>query len=285
MSFALKKHRRPGARLSRVIRQEHEKLLANCETAQENPAAFVHKARVRCKKIRAALRLARPLMEAKDYKHANRWWRDAAQSLSAIRDLSARMEALEALKDFLAAEAGSAAVLRLEAKFARERASFSRHDAHGKVIARFCDAIRNGVEAPSIARGDIDDVADSLKQAYGEARDAMRDAIADNTPELIHEWRKQTKYYGLQMRLARKLFPGMEKQVEQARVLQEKLGFLQDIEVISQAVIDEGEAAIVFALERRRKELGDEAILAGESLFLAKRKHWAKETLEPVLAS
>ena len=88
MSFVIAQWESPGGGLGRVIREQAEKLAAECQTAHETPEVFAHKARVRCKKIRAALRLAEPLLGGKAYRRENRWWRDAAPPPSGLTDAS-----------------------------------------------------------------------------------------------------------------------------------------------------------------------------------------------------
>lgn len=288
MSYALDPEDPPGRELARSISEQMAKLLRECTTAALDPPAFVHKARVRCKKIRAALKLARPLMSGHDYRHENRWWRDAARGLSEVRDLTARLEALKALAPFLSQEAGSAAANRLEARFSRERAEHSREGQNIDAVLEFCRAIgpRADRGAPEIADGGREEITEALKRAYGDTRRAMKAAFDDATPENLHEWRKKAKSLSLQMRLARHLFPAtLEPRIAEARELAEQLGHLQDIEVISRSLEEGGEPAIIFALEKRRKELIDQAELAGERLFLAKRKEWAREALASEAAS
>ena len=137
MSFVLAPHESPGEGLSRVIREQVHKLSAECAEAGQEQAAFAHKARVRCKRVRAALRLAKPLMGAKAYRRENRWWRDQARLLSELRDAGARIEALDTLRPFLASRIGSDATRRLEERFLRSRRNGHglRSDAgHGRVL-------------------------------------------------------------------------------------------------------------------------------------------------------
>ena len=89
MSYVLAPHEGATEGLQRVIREQAEKMASECSEAQEHASAFAHKARVRCKRIRAALRLARPLMTEKAFARENRWWRDLARLLSDLRDASA----------------------------------------------------------------------------------------------------------------------------------------------------------------------------------------------------
>jgi hypothetical protein len=281
MSYALDVGEEPGKGLARVIRGQHDKLLAACASPSVSQEQFVHQARVRCKKIRAALRLARPLMKDKDYRQENRWWRDAARGLSHLRDMAARMEALDSLKDFLGHEADLAAVLRLEATFARERAAHARGEDDGSVAA-FRDKVtrRERFSDARIRGGDIDDLTAGLGEAYVSARSAMKDALDDPTAERVHEWRKQAKYHGLQMRLARRIFPDtLTPLIGETRDLAELLGHKQDIEVIVQAMSGNGEASIREALDSKRRELLIEAKLLGEQLFGPKRKQWAGEII------
>ena len=59
MSFVLAPHETPGAGLTRVIQEQVAKLSVECVDAMQDASAFAHKARVRCKRVRAVLRLAK----------------------------------------------------------------------------------------------------------------------------------------------------------------------------------------------------------------------------------
>ena len=143
MSFVLAPHESPGEGLSRVIREQVHKLSAECAEAGQEQAAFAHKARVRCKRIRAALRLAKPLMGGKAFRRENRWWRDQARLLSELRDAGARIEALDTLRPFLASRIGSDATRKLEERFLRGRRIVEAEGA----IKQHSVAIFHAVEA------------------------------------------------------------------------------------------------------------------------------------------
>ena len=55
MSFVLAPHETPGAGLTRVIQEQVAKLSVECVDAMQDASAFAHKARVRCKRVRAVL--------------------------------------------------------------------------------------------------------------------------------------------------------------------------------------------------------------------------------------
>ena len=275
MSFLLEADERLGAGLERTIREQVRKLLSERETGQDNPSAFAHKARVRAKKIRAALRLARPLVGAKTYRKANRWWRDAARTLSGLRDAGARLEALQALEPFLAPRIGPAMMWRLTRRFEGRHQVADASDA----IAEFCSLIGSGkAPTPDMPAGSARDAIKSLTASYRAARRTMRDALEDRTPENLHEWRKQTKYHALQTRLMRTQFPEvLLPRLGAARDLSDVLGEVQDIEIVLEGVKGWRDAPPNFreVLSARREQLVAEAERAGRALFADKPRDWA----------
>jgi CHAD domain-containing protein len=285
MSFVLAPHETPGEGLSRVIREQVEKLSAECAEAQQEAAAFAHKARVRCKRIRAALRLARPLMKKKVFEGENRWWRDQARLLSELRDAGARIEALETLRPFLATRIGADVTRRLEERFQKQRGAFEAKDAIDTFIKGLDE--RADELVPVLERGERDDLAKALGETYRMARKAMHQALENEQPELLHEWRKQAKYHALQARLMRQQFPdALDRRVAGVRDLAELLGEVQDIEVVVEGVKGwrERPAGFLNVLDARRKSLVTGARATGAALFSEKPKSWMKELTPPVMA-
>lgn len=284
MSFLVAQWETPGAGLERVIREQAEKLAAECETAGESPEAFAHKSRVRAKKIRAALRLSAPMLGKKRFARENRWWRDAARELSVIRDASARLESLDALTPFLAARIGSAMTRKLGERFKKQQSALAADES--KAIIAFCRLVakRGRRLIPRIEPGSREDMAEALVDTYREARDTMKKALKDHDPLLLHEWRKQTKYHALQARLMRLTFPEtLEDRTSASRKLAELLGHAQDIEVVLESVRDWEEApeALIPALKERRKELVADAEHAGRKLFSDKPKAFHERLINP----
>lgn len=285
MSFVLAPHETPGAGLSRVIQEQVAKLSIECLDASQDMSAFAHKARVRCKRVRAALRLAKPMMGAKAYRKENTWWRDQARLLSDLRDASARIEALETLRPFLAARIGSAMTRKLGEWFEHERKTIEAKEA----VAQFVEAMNKRSETliPELPAGNREDMMEALGETYRLARSAMKDALKHEEPELLHEWRKQAKYHALHARLMRMHFPDvLDQRVAGVRDLAGLLGEVQDIEVVAEGAKNWSDAPKGFAdvLEARRKALVTGARATGAALFSEKPKAWAKQLTPPMLA-
>ncbi len=285
MSFVLAPHETPGVGLTRVIQEQVAKLSIECLDAAQDTSAFAHKARVRCKRVRAVLRLAKPMMGAKAYRKENIWWRDQSRLLSELRDASARIEALETLRPFLAARIGSAMTRKLGERFEVERQTIEATDAVGKFVAAMNK--RSETLIPELPAGGRDEMMTALGETYKLARTAMKHALKDEEPELLHEWRKQAKYHALQARLMRMHFPDvLDQRVAAVRDLAGLLGEVQDIEVVGEGAKGwrEGPKGFSDVLEARRKSLVTGARATGAALFSEKPKAWAKQLTPPVLA-
>ncbi len=285
MSFVLAPHETPGEGLERVIREQAGKLAVECAEAAQDTTAFAHKARVRCKRIRAALRLAKPLMKPKAYNRENRWWRDQSRLLSDLRDAGARLEALDTLRPFLVSRIGSETTRRLEERFQKTRTAVEAEGSVAVFISRL-DA-RSEDLVPKLDRGAREDLVVALADTYRLVRKTMRAALEGKEPELLHEWRKQTKYHALQARLMRQQFPdALDRRVAGVRDLAALLGEVQDIEVVVAGAKGWRERPQGFfeVLEARRQSLVTGATATGAALFATKPKGWMVELTPPVLA-
>ena len=146
MKYALETDEPVADGLVRVIRGQIRKLRRLAETSADDPDEFVRQARVASKRIRAALKLARPMMSRRANRNMRDWWRDNARKLSETRDLAARVEAVGALGDALSEAAGDRLAAGLKSRFERDLArGASAHEADGPVA----DFLRALTDAPA----------------------------------------------------------------------------------------------------------------------------------------
>ena len=278
MSYWIDPDEEPCSGLVRVIGEQVDKLRDGCADAAEQPAAFVHKARVKAKRIRAALRLLRPVLGDMAYAHENAWWRDAARGLSRVRDMTARSEALATIAPEIGVEIDGAVLRRLRWQFDRERCAFEAVIALEDPVGRFCAQVggRNFDALLKLAPLSAKALAHGLGKTYDKAQSAMAEAYQGEAPELFHEWRKQTKHHALQLRLVRHVFSTVDLRIEAARDLARLLGAVQDIEVLVTGLSDGRNQHIIAALDGRRRAMLQSAQKAGEALFGQKPKDWSR---------
>lgn len=232
MGYRIDKDETPGDGLARIYGEQIEKLARDLTDNDVSVPERVRRARVRCKRVRALLALAREGLGKKAWRKHNRWWRDLGRSLSDVRDLSARVEALDAVRAEVTAERQDSAISRMRAWMEMDRvAREAEWDVH-EALKRFTSRLR---EAPSPKLSGVKTFAETeagYARTFTAARKAMRNAAVGDDPEFFHEWRKRVKAMGLQARLLREVHPVLEADVSAGRALSSVLGMAQDIDVV-----------------------------------------------------
>ena len=226
----------------------------------------VHEVRKRCKEVRAAVRLVRPVLPTYDRENAH--YRDAARRISAIRDAHAAVETFDdhlepaaerrdALDEATLADVRAALVDRRDTMAAEQdlerRLSEVRADLH--------DGRQRVADLP-IATNGYDAVAGGLRKSYKRARNRMREAYEDPEFERFHEWRKRIKYHRYHTRLLRRVWVGpMKRRRAELKELSDVIGYENDLAEFAVTMYDEA----LFAPETR--ETLDETITAERAEF------------------
>lgn len=241
MDYALQ----PGQTLSENLRRiagEQIALAHAALSAYPEDAEGVHEARKCIKRLRALLRLARePLGEA--YTQENTAFRDLAHGLGGLRDLESLLELLPVLRK-------SAPKVLTRASFARLREALCSQVLPAEEMQTRVQQAGLALQAAAGRIADwptLSDEADILVAAaartYRSARRRMYDAFAKPSSDSFHEWRKQVKHHGYQLRLLQPLWPKFYG-------AQEKL-----VDELADALGEEHDAALLH--QRLTGELGD----------------------------
>jgi CHAD domain-containing protein len=237
----------------------------------------IHAARKALKSARAALRLLRPQLGETAYVRANFALRDAARDLSPLRDARSLLGALDLLgreeqqrKPVKAALARVRPLLQARLKQAHENLA-AHQDVRNHCIA-LVSGCRKFVRATLDEQGDADRLLEAFRRIYGSAVNALRRAERARSDELLHEWRKQTKYLLTAATLLRRAgLKDMRGVVERADRIASHLGDDHDLAVLRLALLDsaaESDTGLLLPLiERRRVRLRRRAFRDGAALF------------------
>jgi CHAD domain-containing protein len=249
----------------------------------------VHEARKSFKKVRAVLRLVRPVIGEKTYREENACFRDAGRPLTEVRDAKILIETLDGLaghfQEHVAGRsfAGVRKALQANLRAVRKRV-LDEQDAFA-VVAEAVRQARERVKDWADVPDKWSSVGQGLEDVYRRACEAFGGAAADPTVEKLHEWRKQAKYLRYQLEVLRPLWPErMEELVHEADRMGELLGDDHDLAVLRQMLTDDpgrfgdaGDTEVLLALiDRRRAELEQEAVLLGRRFFLDRPRDFAR---------
>ena len=287
MAYVIKRTETVETALKRIAREQIDRALEETADPTMDRHDAVHQSRKRCKKIRALLRLVRPVFEG-SYAEENVWYRDAARELAWVRDAQSVLDTHLALvaryRHHLDRQAAAQVSVWLTER--RDRAAEDGQtltDAIDRLRERLVDG-RGRIWSWSLRRHDFRAVEGGLVKTYSRGRRAMAAAYRCPTTENFHEWRKCVKYHWYHLRLLQKLHPPLLKaQRDQAGRLGELLGQEHDLALLRQLLADAGDAALdpgaaqaLMALaERQRERLRRQARGPGALLYCEKPKRLA----------
>ncbi|RLM88764.1 CHAD domain-containing protein [Haloarcula sp. Atlit-7R] len=277
MEYTLQPEERVSEGIKRIIDGKVNRAIEHIDGDMDRHET-VHEVRKRCKEVRAAIRLVRPVLPT--YSKENAHYRDAGRRISDIRDAQAAIETFDdhiqpimserdALSDETLADLRGVLVDR------RDRLA-NEQDLNGRLSAVRADLVegRNRIDTLPIATEGYDAVAGGLRKSYKRARNRMEDAYDDPEFERFHEWRKRIKYHRYHCRLLRQVWIGpMKARRSELKTLSDVIGDENDLAEFSMMMHDEelfDEATRATLGERitgRRAELHRQGRALGERLF------------------
>lgn len=249
--------------LRRIAVEQIEGALASLDDAAVPLPTRVHEARKAVKKVRALVRLVRPVFPKYDLE--NQALRDAGKRLAALREAHAARATLADLSQVAGIEparsypSGSGVPASASADIAAFQAALAEIRTRAprwKTTANGFDALEGGLE-------------DTLEKA----RRAMKRARHRGGDEAIHEWRKRAKDHWYHARLLEQVWPDlMIPHIAAANRLGEVLGDYNDLSDLMRDLAradgaDATRARLVEQAADRREALLDEAQSLGRRLF------------------
>jgi CHAD domain-containing protein len=245
-------------------------------------AGDVHLVRVTIKRLRALLRLIRPMITERVFAQENTRLKKAAWRLSLARDSDVARQTLATLPVSSDRDA-VASVL----------AGFSNNDESPIEISKAMNEIELDLEQTRLEFHQIrisgqewEAIGPGLEDVYRQCRKRMRSALRQGDDEAFHKWRIRVKnlYYELQM--LQPVWPDrLVKMVADLRQLEEKIGADHDLVVLKQSLLKTPDAFggikavehVVGPLNEKSKQLRREAEPLGKAILDQTSRRFVRE--------
>jgi CHAD domain-containing protein len=244
---------------------------ATALTTQELPAEErVHEARKRFKESRALMRLYRFAL-GDSFAERNRWYRDAGRALSAYRDASANVTAVETIDGDATGPLRELVRERRDALYADPAAL---DEAVRELLTRFA---AERLLVHDVALRDVEEaVQRGLASAISAARKAMTAAYDSGSDAEFHEWRKRVKDQWYHARLFERVWPKLMKVHEAAlHELSDLLGLHHDLTVVRGLAGDDRSEVI----SARQQAITAKARPIAEKVYAARPRDRARELM------
>ncbi|HEX2129285.1 MAG TPA: CHAD domain-containing protein [Solirubrobacterales bacterium] len=285
-AYRLRTEERVAFGLRRVARGRLDSAVERLRTDDLDEVEAVHDARKDLKKLRAVLRLVRPVADEDLLRRENERYRDAARLLSGTRDAQVRAETIAALAARFPNDppphgwSGVREALALNDEIA----------GLGELRERAAAQIEGGREALTtlgLPGSDAELLGRGLQRTYSRGRRRLRAAAAEPTDERLHDLRKRAKdlWYHLRL-LAPACQPALDPLTARADRLGELLGDDHDLAVLSAWLEDghgdldrETRSHLQRLIGQRRLEMQIELFDCAETIYHEKPKAFARRIL------
>ncbi|MEJ2531007.1 MAG: CHAD domain-containing protein [Halioglobus sp.] len=221
----------------RITFEQIDKSLEELQDDALDVHARVHQFRKRAKKIRALLRLYRPVDE-QWYQRENARFRDLAARYGALRDSDAAIDTLNKVRQHFSEQLDPAAFAGLTDSLSDHRSvrmARDVSDAHLATLQSELKTARLEIVGWTDHAITADTLIAGLEKTYRRGRKAMRKCLETDDPVTWHEWRKRTKYQRYQWKLLRRLWPDViDCWRDQLHELTDLLGDDHDLVVLHQ---------------------------------------------------
>ncbi|MCA9300628.1 MAG: CHAD domain-containing protein, partial [Phycisphaerales bacterium] len=178
--------------IRRLATEQIDRALVEMDDADRDVHAVVHQVRKRCKKIRAVIRMVKPVFRTARVEEAR--FRDAGRRLGGVRDASSMVDCLErlGLQDASLGRDGVFERVRLALHERRSelegscRGASDLVDRLGEVRASLC-AGRSRVTSWTLETTGGEAIRAGMERTYRRSRDAMRQAFEGSDVEVWKE--------------------------------------------------------------------------------------------------
>ena len=237
---------RPGRSLSEEVRRVATELFDDSLRklgGRGFGAEAIHQARTNCKRIRGLLRIVRPQFPD-TYRKENRAIREAAGSLSDLRDATAAIECYDRLLDRFGAEINRRELAPIRRALTRRKEQLQgKMDDLAERVAVFREQMQSARERAArwkLPEDGYPGVGEGLTKTYAGGREAMTKARRRPTVENYHTWRKRTKYLRYHCRLLQNVWkPVMKSYRRKVRDLSNILGDDHDLSLLRDILLEE----------------------------------------------
>lgn len=286
MGFYLQPGEPAADAIVRIIGELLDQARRELKTPQTDQDAAIHDVRKSMKKLRALLRLVRPVIRKKHFVAADRAIRDFARRLGGARDSAVVLATFDTLMAHYADFLNERGLEPLRQSLAeRYQVAIEQHhagmDAAG--LVEDLEKLDHCFSRLDLGQFTYKTLLDSAKACYRDGRDALAALHIDPSTQQAHALRKHVKYLWYQMRLIQKADTAQIRQwIRELDELGELLGQDHDLALLAETLKASrgmcwnsvGCELVGGLIETRRIAILSQALRRADWLYAAKPKQF-----------
>lgn len=236
MPFELPHRKHVEGELKRIARRQLRRgVEVLMKTDARTVGASVHEARRSVKKARAVIKTFRDA-GARVPRTDRRRLKKASRKLAGLRDSAAILDTFDRLRKRnpkRLPEHTYGILRRALADACEKRERFARRDGVLESVASQLDKAQADAKGWKTPDMDVRALIDVMATSYRRSRRAMKRARQTHLSATLHEWRKELKIFWYQLRLVKRLTPGVAALVTDMKRLETELGEDRNLVVLA----------------------------------------------------
>lgn len=285
--FSFKRSESVARGLKRIVTEELTTAIEQLKQYENASEEAVHEARKSIKKVRALLRLMRPVFDS-DFAKENNRLRDIGRKLSEIRDAYALIETFDYLNANYRDELGDLSLTNLRQTLVDQRQAQTEEFDGAHQIPLLIEGLQHICKQANTwpyKSANIDLLAKGIATSLRCGLDQFYEVYDHPLPEIYHEWRKRTKDLCYQLTLLKKAWPDVfEGYLKSAKTLEKLLGMDHNLVVLRNSLLkesnllgpDEERQQLLPIIDMDQKALRRKAKKLGARLYSEKPKQWIR---------
>jgi CHAD domain-containing protein len=264
-----------------LVDEAHTALIAAQDAPPGEFDTLVHSVRKTCKKMRGLLRLSRPSLGNKTYRHENTFYRDLSRRLAGTRESHVMLTLLEATladpENDLDADRYTALVAHLRENYEKRALHMREDGALLQESAALLVQARGRIEGKwQLDRKPRKLIAEGLLRVYSRGHTERAVAHKKPTTDNLHEWRKPVKYLWYHLQILAPIWPeGVGAYITALDDLGDALGADHDAAELKALLYQfpdlfaetDDMMALVYVLEDQRAQLQESAWHLGARVY------------------
>ncbi|MEZ6090852.1 MAG: CHAD domain-containing protein [Pirellulaceae bacterium] len=274
MSYRIKRKESVQHAVRRIADEQLAKAVAEIDDPHRSRDSAVHQVRKRCKKLRGLLRMVRPAI-GKTYARENAILRDAARTISSVRDAQSMIATYDALMRHFADQVHRPSFGGIRRELSLRRNAIDEGAAEQRLLAvrETLLEMKGRAEDWTLREKGFDAIEGGIVKTRRRAVDRLADALDQPETERLHEFRKRCKYQWYQMRLIQPVWPAMIDPLRKSfSELGDLLGDDHDLAILCQTLDASPEAfgsaedvqAAKGLIDQRRQQLQRQSLTLGQ---------------------
>ncbi len=288
--FSIFKDKAVGIELERIIHVYIESCHQYLNDASESPGINIHEIRRSLKKMRAFIRLIKPVYKSEEFKQLNDILGKINKILAEVRESRVNIQIFGKILPKLEKKLMNG-TLELVHKYLQNECTQKESNIHklNEILDEVKSQLREFIQiinAVDMQKISFQEIVEGIVSVYKSGKKLLKDSVKTEETEIVHTWRKYVKHLQFELSFIKNYLSDYYlDQIDKLQQISNFLGEEHDLVVLSNHIENhlQNELTaqevyqIINIINRRRNKLRKKAFKLGRTVFDTNTSYFRKE--------